>query len=567
MMMGLFKKREGTAPREVDLNRGRKRARLVIAVFSLCFVAIGVRIGQLTALTERADPIQTASISKSTALRPDIVDRTGLVMATDLQMWSLFANPRKILDVDEAIEELLTVFPNEDKAELRRRLTAKKGFIWLKRELSERVKNQVHDLGIPGFGFRSETKRIYPMGPVAAHVIGFADVDSRGLAGVEKFLDGRGRLYAASLMMPGKNTSIPVQLSIDARAQHALTDELQKAVEYFSAKGAIGVIMDVETGEVIAASSLPDFDPNDPKFALEKDRINRFSGGVFELGSVFKAVTFAMALDAGTSTLSSRYDSRTPIYVGGSSIDDFHPQRRILTVPEVFTYSSNIGTAKMALGVGLAGHQAFLKKMGFFERLRTEVAEAAAPLKPRKWRRVSTMTVSFGHGMSVQPLQLLAAGAALVNGGKLIKPTFLKRDKAFADEIAVQVIRPETSRKMRYLYRLNVTKGTARKAKVEGYAVGGKTGTAEKVIGGRYSKQHRFNSFLGAFPMDAPRYAIIVSIDEPQPRKETHGYATSGWNAVPTAGKVIKRLAPILGVLPRKDPVTAESVLNNRFGG
>ncbi|MGI9371634.1 MAG: peptidoglycan D,D-transpeptidase FtsI family protein [Hyphomicrobiales bacterium] len=566
-MFGLFKKRGKTAPKQVDLNQGRKRARLVIGVFGLCFLAIGVRIGQLTVLGERADPIKTASVSKSTSLRPDIVDRTGLVMATDLRMWSLFANPRKILDVDEAIEELLTVFPKEDIAELRRRLTAKKGFIWLKRELSERVKNQVHDLGVPGFGFRSETKRIYPMGSVAAHVIGFADVDSQGLAGVEKFLDGRGRLYAASLSLPGKNTSTPVELSIDARAQHALTDELRKAVEYFSAKGAIGVIMDVHTGEMIAASSLPDFDPNDPKVALEKDRINRFSGGVFELGSVFKAVTFAMALDAGTSTLKSRYDARSPIYVGGSSIDDFHPQRRILTVPEVFTYSSNIGTAKMALGVGLAGHQAFLKKMGFFERLRTEVAEAAAPLKPRKWRRVSTMTASFGHGISVQPLQLLAAGAALMNGGKLIKPTFLKRDKAFADEIAVQVIRPETSRKMRYLYRLNVTKGTARKAKVEGYAVGGKTGTAEKVIGGRYSKQHRFNSFLGAFPMDDPRYAIIVSIDEPQPRKETHGYATSGWNAVPTAGKVIKRLAPILGVLPRKDPVTAESVLNNRSGG
>ncbi|MGI9482507.1 MAG: penicillin-binding transpeptidase domain-containing protein, partial [Hyphomicrobiales bacterium] len=268
----------------------------------------------------------------------------------------------------------------------------------------------------------------------------------------------------------------------------------------------------------------------------------------------------------GTANMNSRFDARRPIYVGGSSIDDFHPERRILTLPEVFTYSSNIGTAKMALGVGTAHHQAFLKRMGFFDRLRTEVAEAAAPLRPKKWRRVSTMTASFGHGISVQPLQLLAAGAALMNGGVLIKPTFLKRDPSLLAEVSKQVIRPETSRKMRYLFRLNVTKGTAGKAKVEGYAVGGKTGTAEKVIGGRYSKQHRFNSFLGVFPMDAPKYAIIVSIDEPKPRKETYGYATSGWNAVPTAGKVIKRLAPILGVQPRESEVTAESVLRGGAG-
>ncbi len=566
-MFGLTRKPKSQEPRRADPNRGRNRARLVIAVFGLCFIAICGRIVQLTVLHPRVDPISTASVTTVKTTRPDFVDRTGLVMATDLKMASLFANPRKILDVDEAIEEIRKVLPAENVDELRRRLTAKKGFVWLKRDLSPRLQAKLHDLGVPGLGFRKETKRVYPMGRLGAHVLGFVDVDSNGLAGVEKFLDGRGQLYKASLVDPRKNTSAPVILSIDARAQYALMEELTQAVKHFKAKGALGVVMDVESGEVVAAASLPDFDPNDPKDALIKDRINRFSGGVFELGSVFKAVTFAMAMDAATANLNSRFDARSPIYVGGSSISDFHPQNRVLTLPEVFTYSSNIGTAKMALGVGLKGHQAFLKKLGFFDRLRTEVAEAAAPLVPRKWRRVSTMTVSFGHGLSVQPLQLVAAGAALVNGGRLIKPTFLKRDPEAISDASKQVIRPETSRKMRYLYRLNVTKGTARKAKVEGYAVGGKTGTAEKVIRGRYSKQHRFNSFLGAFPMDMPRYAIIVSIDEPKALKETHGYATSGWNAVPTAGKIIKRLAPILGVLPRTDPVTADSVLNNKAGG
>ncbi len=395
----------------------------------------------------------------------------------------------------------------------------------------------------------------------------FVDVDSIGLAGIEKYLDSRGRLFAASLADPYKNRSAPVELSIDVRVQHAVTEELRKAVEKFKAKGAIGIVMDARTGEIVAASSLPDFNPNDPKDALKKDRINRFTGGVFEMGSVFKAITFAMAFDKGTSSMGSRYDVRAPLRAGSSKIDDFHPQRRILTVPEVFTYSSNIGTAKMALGVGIAQHEEFLRGLGFFERLRTEVPEAAAPLRPRRWRRVTTMTASFGHGISVQPLQLVAASAALMNGGRYVAPTFLKRDASRVAELSRQVLKPSTSRKLRYLYRLNVVKGTARKAKAEGYAVGGKTGTAEKVVGGRYSKQHRFNSFLGAFPMDDPRYVLVVSIDEPQPLKETFGYATSGWNAVPTAGKVVSRIAPLLGIRPRKDPVTAESILQKKAGG
>lgn len=542
------------------------RGRLVLAGFLLCFSVLGVRIALLGAGGLASDSIRTASLSGDRLPRSDIVDRNGLVLATDLRSASLFANPRKVNDVDEAIELLTPHLPELDVEKLRKKLTADKGFIWIKRELTPRLQETIHDLGIAGFGFRNETRRIYPMGDLAAHVVGFVDVDSIGLAGIEKYLDSRGRLFAASLADPYKNRTAPVELSIDVRVQHALTEELHKAVEKFKAKGALGIVMDSRTGEVVAASSLPDFNPNDPKDALKKDRINRFTGGVFEMGSVFKAVTFAMAFDKGTSTMGSRYDVRLPIRVGGSKIDDFHPQRRILTVPEVFTHSSNIGTAKMALGVGVPQHEEFLRGFGFFERLRTEVPEAAAPLRPRRWSRVTTMTASFGHGISVQPLQLVAASAALVNGGRYIPPTFLKRDEARVGEISRQVLKGSTSRKLRYLYRLNVVKGTAKKAKADGYAVGGKTGTAEKVVGGRYSKQHRFNSFLGAFPMDDPRYVFVVSIDEPQPLKETFGFATSGWNAVPTAGKVVARIAPLLGIRPRQELVTAESILANKAG-
>ncbi|NNF76570.1 MAG: penicillin-binding protein 2 [Rhizobiales bacterium] len=550
-----------------NFKQGRARGRLVLAVFILCFAIISGRIIQLAAFDQGYDRIRTSSTAKIRIPRPDIVDRSGFVLATDLRSGSMFANPRKVNDIDEAIELLTPHLPNLDVKKLRKKLTSKKGFVWVKREVTPRLQETLHDLGIAGFGFRNETRRIYPMGSLGAHVLGFVDVDSIGLAGIEKYLDDRGRLFAASLADPHKAAAAPVELSVDVRVQHGLTEELKRAVKKFRAKGALGIVMDAKTGEVVAASSLPDFNPNDPKDALKKDRINRFSGGVFEMGSVFKAVTFAMAFDKGTANLGSRYDVRAPLKAGGSKIDDFHPQRRILTVPEVFTYSSNIGTAKMALGVGIVEHQAFLKKFGFFDRLRTEIPEAAAPLRPRRWGTVSTMTASFGHGLSVQPLQLVAAAAALVNGGRLITPTFLKRDAELVASHSRQVLRAETSRKMRYLFRLNVEKGTGRKAKAEGYAVGGKTGTAEKVVRGRYSKKHRFNSFLGAFPMDDPRYVLVISIDEPQPLPETHGYATSGWNAVPTAGKVIARIAPLLGLRPRTEPVTAESVLNARLGG
>lgn len=549
-----------------DKNGGQYRGRIVLTGFVVCFSVISVRITYLAVAGASVDWTRTASVTGSRIPRPDIIDRNGLVLATDLRSGSLFANPRKVNDVDEAIELLTPHFPGMNVEKLRKKLTADKGFIWIKRELTPRLQETVHDLGIAGFGFRNETRRIYPMGELASHIVGFVDVDSIGLAGVEKYLDDHGKLFAASLADPYKQATAPVKLSIDVRVQHGLTEELRKAVEKFKAKGAIGVIMDARTGEIVAASSLPDFDPNDPKDALKNDRINRFSGGVFEMGSVFKAITFAMAFDKGTSSLDSRYDVRAPLKAGGSKIDDFHPQRRVLTAPEVFTYSSNIGTAKMALAVGLGPHQQFLAKLGFFDRLRTEVPEAAAPLRPRRWGRVSTMTASFGHGLSVQPLQLVAASAALVNGGRYITPTFLKRESSRVEDYSHQVLKPETSRKMRYLYRLNVEKGTARKAKADGFAVGGKTGTAEKVVGGRYSKNHRFNSFLGAFPMDNPRYVFVVSIDEPQPLKETHGYATSGWNAVPTAGKVVARIAPLLGIRPRPEPVTAESVLQGKAG-
>ena len=290
---------------------------------------------------------------------------------------------------------------------------------------------------------------------------------------------------------------------------------------------------------------------NNGNLVIYDDQQNRMLSGVYELGSVIKAVTFAMAFDYGVINMNSRYDARYPLVIGNARINDFHAQRRVLTVPEVFTNSSNIGTAKMALETGLERHQEFLRKVGLLDKLETEVPETARPLLPKRWSRIVSATAAFGHGFAVQPLQGLSVVAGILNGGKLIPPTFIKRSKEEAEVLAQQIVKPSTSEKMRTLFRLNATEGSASKADVIGYRVGGKTGTAEKVVRGRYSKDHRLSSFIGAFPMDKPQYAILVMLDEPKALAETYGFATAGWNAVPTAGKIIERIAPMLGEEPQ----------------
>ncbi len=530
---------------------GQNRLRLVMAGFALCFLAIGLRAG-IVALWPGDQGIRKhASNTLPRLPRPDITDRNGVVLASDIRVASLFANPRKILDVDEAIEKLTAILPDLDAAVLRRKLTRKNAFIWLKRELSPVQRTLIHNQGIPGIGFRNETRRVYPMGRLASHVLGYVDVDSRGLSGMEKFLDDQGALYTASLADPLKQAALPATLSIDTRVQYAMADELAKAIARFKAKAGAGVVLDVHSGEVISLVSLPDFNPNNPVEAQEKSRMNRVTTGVFELGSVIKAVTFAMAFDADIMNMDSRFDARKPLVIGRAKIHDFHAQRRVLSVPEVFVHSSNIGTARMALAVGQEGHKAFLKKAGLFSRLRTELPEAASPIIPKRWSRLTTVTASFGHGFAVQPLQGATVAAALVNGGILVPPTFLKRDRAAIEGLGQRLISAETSRKMRELFRLNAVEGTARKANVPGIRLGGKTGTAEKVVNGRYSKNHRLNTFIGAFPMDDPAYVIFILLDEPQPVEGTHGYATSGWNAVPTTGKVVARIAPLLSIVPK----------------
>jgi len=548
--------------RDVDRNvKSKARLGLAIVAFAGIFSIITFRLVMFATVSEGHGGRRSVSQDAVATARPDILDRNGQIIATDIKTPSLFAEPRKIIDVDEAVELLTAVLPDLDANEVRERLSSKRGFVWLKREITPSQQRDIHRLGIPGIGFLTENKRVYPNGPIVSHEIGYVNIDNQGIAGIEKWLDGQG---LAALHMAGLATDQlqrPVSLAVDLRAQYALREELAAARDKFKAKAAAGVIADVNTGEIIAMVSEPDFDPNNPRIANDPDHLNRLTTGVYEMGSTFKALTLAMALDSGRISLSSSFDARMPLRYGKFEIHDFHAQRRVLTVPEIFTYSSNIGTARMALSLGVEYHKAFLRKLGQLDRLRTELPESAEPLVPKHWGELNTVTIAFGHGLSVAPLQAVMGISALVNGGKLIPPTFLKRDEAEADRLAKRVIKPETAEKMRYLMRLNVEKGTATRANVMGYYVGGKTGTSEKVVGGRYSKTKVLTSFTAILPADKPRYLLLIMLDEPQGLPETHGFSTSGWNAVPVGAKVIERVAPLLDIRPRFDLPKADQLL------
>jgi cell division protein FtsI (penicillin-binding protein 3) len=530
------------------LARSRYRFRLACLAFALAFVLIGGRLVTLGFAGTETSAGGLRDIS-STVHRPDILDRNGELLATDIKGATLYADPQRVIDQDELVEQVTGVLPDVNAAELRAKLKAGRRFVRIKRELTPKQQAEIHELGLPGLAFIEEYRRIYPVGATASHVVGLVDVDSKGLAGIEKFIDDNPQLVMAHAETASGEQS--VSLSLDLGVQHVLREELGRAMATYHAKAAGGIVLDVHSGEVLALASLPDYDPNHREQALDKDRLNRMSSGVYEMGSVFKVFTVAGVLDEGLASLRSVYDASSPIHYASFTIEDFHGQKRPLTVPEVFIYSSNIGAAKMALQMGVDRHRAFLKKLGLTSRLSTELGESAAPIIPTHWQKLNTMTIAFGHGMSVTPLQLAAATLPLVNGGIAVTPTFLPRSRKEGYGAGTRVLKKQTSAAMLKLMRLNVLKGTGKRANAEGYRVGGKTGTAEKVVGRHYSTSALLTSFLATFPTDAPEYVVLVMLDEPQRVEASGNQATAGTNAAPTASKIIERIAPILGVAPR----------------
>jgi cell division protein FtsI (penicillin-binding protein 3) len=536
-------------------DKSTRRIKLIACGFALIYCVVAGKLIYFGMHPELRQAMRQAASDTVAAARPDILDRNGAILATDIKVTSIFAEPRRIIDRDDAIEQLTAIFPDLDPQGLRNKLNSRKGFVWVKRAVTQKQQQDVYHLGLPGIGFMQENKRVYPNGPIAAHVLGYANLDGIGISGLEKYIDGEGLadLHDAGFDLTTQDLK-PVVTSLDLSATYAVRDELAKGIDKFKAKAGAAAILDVNTGEVIAMASLPDFDPNDPVDALDPERINRLSVGVYEMGSTFKALSLAMALDSGKVTLNSKIDARDSLRYGGFTIHDFHAQHRVLSVPEVFTYSSNIGAARLALMVGVDAHKAFLRKMGQLTRLRTELPESAEPLVPKNWGELSTMTIAFGQGLNVAPLQALMAVGALVNGGTLITPTFLKRSEEDAKRDAPQVVKPETSESLRYLMRLNAEIGSAKKADIDGYFVGGKTGTADKNIHGHYLKDKVLTTFMAIVPADKPRYLFFTMLDEPQGLPETGGYRTAAWNSGTITGKIIERVGPLLGVAPRFVP-------------
>jgi cell division protein FtsI (penicillin-binding protein 3) len=509
------------------------RQRLIIVMMLFCAAAALLVLRMIDLSIVQARPAERLSMAVAHPYRADITDRNGVVLATSLPVKSLGVKPGMIVDKTGVARELVRIVPELNLRAVEQALAGPpKRFQWLRRKLTPRQVMEINAIGEPGLEFHDEYKRAYPNGMMAAHTIGGTDVDGNGIAGIEKFLEPNLR---------GASADVPIRLTLDTRVQYALEDELGKAINATSAMGGFGLVMDANTGAIVAMASLPTYNPNDPNASASATRFNSVTKGVYELGSTFKIFAVAEGLDEGTTTLGERFDATRPIRVAGYSIHDFHSKNRWLTTTETFIYSSNIGTALIADEFGGVRQKAFLGKLGFLAAPALEVPEVGRPLVPKIWGRLATMTVGYGHGMAVTPLHLAQGMAAMINGGMHVQPTLLK-ETAEKSNRGVRVISEETSAHMRALFRLTVTQGTGNRADIDGYRVGGKTGTAEKPKAGGYAAKSRISTFAGAFPMDAPQYIVIASLDEPK------GVGTGGLVSAPIVANLILRAAPALGV-------------------
>lgn len=523
--------------------------RLAQALLSFFFVA-GFAAVSGRAIYYAAFPTEMPMLASSGAppalakSRPDIVDRNGIILATDIRVYWLGANPKEIPHPDEAAEKLTALFPDLNQAALSRRFHDKNGrFEWVKRGLAPNQAKAAHALGIPGLTILPTVERAYPAGDDAAQILGITNVDNEGMSGIEWYIDQK----LSDQLTPASLERRPfVKLSIDIGVQHALAEELTEAMNRYRAKAALGLVMNVRNGEVLASISLPGFDPNRRDEAKDESRRNRVVTDVYELGSVFKTFTVAMAIDAGIAGRYDRFDT-SPLRVGHFLLRDPHAAREPMTVEDIFVHSINTGAARIAEAAGIERQKHFLESLGLFDKLETEAGTAPKPVFPAVWRPANAMTIAYGHGIAVPPIIFASAIATVINGGERIKPTFLLSDRG-ADEKAERPIKPETSALMRDLMRMVVLHGTGHRAAVAGLDIGGKTGTALKVKDRHYTHDV-VNSFVAVVPVSDPKYLVLVTLDEPKP--ETPGkLSEAAYNAAPTAGALIKRIAPMLDILP-----------------
>jgi cell division protein FtsI (penicillin-binding protein 3) len=523
-----------------DVRLARSRLRVVAAVFALAMVGLGARLIDLALPSGEAI---AAGVPPAVARprRADIVDRNGDLLATDYLKSSVFADPVEVIDPASAARQLARVLYGVDEASLLAKLSTRRRFIWLKRHITDAEQRAVIRLGLPGINFRSELHRIYPQGALTSHIVGYVGIEDQGLAGIE-------RGFEARLTSDGA----PLALTIDLGVQEVVRSELAAAVARFRAKGGSGIVLDVATGELVGMVSLPDFDPNRYQRASAEQRFNRNSQGAYELGSLFKLFTVSMALDAGVVGMIDGYDASRKLEVGRYRIDDFHPHRRWLSVPEIIAFSSNIGAARMAEAMGGDIQHAYFQRLGLLDQHPIDLPEVGRPMVPSPWRPINTVTAAYGHGIAVSPLQMVDAIAAAICGQP--PPSAHVAAEGPPPESAAPTVSAETAARLRWLMWLTVTEGTGKQAAVPGYLIGGKTGSADKPgPNGGYRGGGIIASFIAAFPIDQPRYIVLVTLDEPRGDAGTFSQSTGGWTAAPIAGRIISRIGPLVG-LPPADP-------------
>ena len=552
-MMGLFNRnsprirRGETLHIEGERNRaletGRNRLLVTGAMFILAFTVISGRLVEVTLFKSGAKEI--AHVAKAADLgveRADMVDREGVLLATSLPTVSLYAHPKEIADRPEAARRIASVLTDLSASDIQAKLRENRAFLYLRRNLTPRQEYDINALGIPGLYFEKGEKRIYPQGELTAHVVGLTDLDNKGIAGIEK---------SEERELKGRHD--PLRLSIDVRVQTILRNELVKAVQDFSAVGATGMVMDVHTGEMLAMVSLPDFNPNYLSSATPEAMFNRATLGVYEMGSTFKLFNTAAMIDDGIANMNSTFDATHPLEIAGYTIHDDHPLNRWASMADILIESSNIGSARMAMELGIERQREFLSRMGLFHPVALELPELGTPLVPNPWREINSMTIAFGHGMAVTPVHMVEGVSALVNGGEMHPPTLLARTEG--EPVPTnRVIKRQTSDQIRQMMRMVVSEGTGDTADVPGYQVSGKTGTAEKSGVGGYRKKALLSSFIACFPGNDPRYVVLVMIDEPQGTKATFGFRQAHWNAAPTLGHVVAQIGPLLGIVPSALP-------------
>ncbi|MEO1168950.1 MAG: penicillin-binding protein 2 [Pseudomonadota bacterium] len=532
--------------RKVSLRRQMQpivQQRLMIAMLLLLFgvVAVSARIGWLTFAS--GGEAYAASGNPNLPPRADIVDRNGVTLARTIDAWSIAIHPDRIIsDPEELAPRLHALMPERTTQEYVEILTSGRTFSYLRRRALPELVAQVNALGEPAMEYLREPERLYPQTNLAAHVLGWVNLDGEGVTGMEAVLEQR-------LMDPARRNE-PVALSIDSRVQAAVQSELAAAMRRFNAIGAAGIVLDAHTGELLALTSLPNFNPNAANRSSDRARFNQATMGFYELGSTFKPITMAAAIEEGVVTdISRRYDAEEPLQVGRHTISDLHPQRRYLNVPETLVHSSNIVTARIADELGAERMQAVFRDLHFDDPVDFELPVRGRPIWPDYWARTTIMTAGYGHGIAITPLHLANSYATLVNGG-VYRPLTLMRLSPEDVPAGERVFSEATSDQMRGLLRLIVQEGTGRNADAEGYRVGGKTGTAEKAGGGGYRENALITTFAAAFPMDDPRYVILIMLDEPRGDAGTGGASSAGWTAAPVVRQVVSRIGPLLGVIP-----------------